>query len=164
MLKRYTSIFRKGGKENASNGAENGTAPSAENAPSAKRSSFSFGLKKEKDKEQSALVLPDHSAKREEVSAVFQQYAQLIHSSHRPLPTQTGDGSYVEQTLPSGLLQDLKGIGFKDVNTLLEFMKEKKAGGPSDDRTYLMERIMQVSVCKIKCRSIRDGLTSTTAC
>ncbi|KAI9860958.1 MAG: hypothetical protein M1813_005637 [Trichoglossum hirsutum] len=144
MLKRYTSIFRKGGKENASNGAENGTAPSAENAPAAKRSSFSFGLKKEKDKEQGALVLPDHSAKREEVSAVFEQYAQLIHSSNRPLPTQTGDGSYVEQTLPSGLLQDLKSLGFKDVNTLLEFMKEKKAGGPSDDRTYLMERVMQL--------------------
>jgi hypothetical protein len=165
MLKRYASVFKRDKGENASNGAASGTAPPAgEGAPTAKRSSFSFGLKKEKDKEQSDPVLPDHSAKREDVSTLFEQYAQFIHASLRPLPTQTGDGSYIEKNLPPGLSQDLKSLGFKDINTLLDFMKEKKSGAPDDDRTYLMERIMQVSVCKIKCRSIRDGLTSTAAC
>ncbi|KAH0556979.1 hypothetical protein GP486_005233 [Trichoglossum hirsutum] len=142
MLKRYTSVFKRERKEN---GAGNGTAPSAsEDAPAAKRGSFGFGLKKEKDKEQSDQVSPDHSAKREDVDAVFQQFAQLIHASQRPLPTQTGDGSYIEQSVPSGLWQDLGTLGFKDIDTLLQFLKSKKSGGPIDDKTYITEKIIRL--------------------
>ncbi|KAH0555975.1 hypothetical protein GP486_006082 [Trichoglossum hirsutum] len=145
MLKRYTSVFRKKEKENASNGAANGTAPLAnDKAPAAKRSSFSFGLKKDKGKEQSDPGVPDHSAKREDINDVFKQYAQLIHASQRPLPSQTGDGTYIEQSVPSGLWQDLKNLGFKDVNTLLEVMKNKASGELTDDKTYIMERIIQL--------------------
>jgi hypothetical protein len=151
MLKRYTSVFKRDRKEN---GTGNGTAPSAnDDAPAAKRSSFGFGLKKEKDKEQGDPVSPDHSAKREDISTVFQQFAQVIHASQRPLPTQTGDGSYVEESVPSGLWQDIKSLGFKDADTLLEFLKAKKSRGPIDDKTYITERVIRVSVCKIKCRS-----------
>lgn len=42
-------------------------------------------------------------------------------------------------------MQDLKSIGFKDVNTLMQVMKQKKAGGLQDDKTYIMERVIQVN-------------------
>jgi linoleate 10R-lipoxygenase len=164
MMKRYSSIFRRDKKENASNGTANGTAPltneQSVKPAVAKRSSFAFGSsKKGKEKEQGGPVSPDHSANREDISNIFKQYAQLIHASQRPLPTQTGDGTYIEQTVPTGLWQDLKNLGFKDVETLLEVMKNKKDGKLTDDKTYLMERVIQVGVCHTKCRSNRDKLT-----
>jgi linoleate 10R-lipoxygenase len=157
-MKRYSSIFRRDRKENVSNGTANGTAPLTNEKSVkpvvAKRSSFGFGSsKKEKEKEQGGPVSPDHSAKREDIGNVFKQYAQLIHASQRPLPTQTGDGTYIDQTVPTGLWQDLKNLGFKDVNTLLELMKNKMDGKMTDDKTYLMERVIQVGVCHAKCRS-----------
>ncbi|KAI9777325.1 MAG: hypothetical protein M1839_008933 [Geoglossum umbratile] len=145
-MKRYSSIFRRDKKESAANGPANGAAPSTDEKPAAiKRSSFGFGSsKKDKEKEQSSPASADHTAKREDISNVFNQYAQLIHATQRPLPTQTGNGTYIEQTVPSGLWKDLKNLGFKDVNTLLEVMKNKKAGGLADDKTYLMERVIQL--------------------
>src|SRR5579862_6496954 len=146
-MKRYSSIFRRDRKESTVDTAENGVAPptneKAPKSPVGKRASFGFG-KKDKEKEQGGLALPDHSAKREDISNVFKQYAQLIHASQRPLPTQTGDGTYIEQSVPSGLWQDLKNLGFKDVNTLLEVMKNKTHKSLTDDKTYIMERVIQV--------------------
>lgn len=86
----------------------------------------------------------DHSASRADVESSFNKFAQLIHASRRPLPTQSGDGAYLERTEPTGLLQDLRSIGFKDVETLMELMKSKTSGKLVDDKTYLMERIIQV--------------------
>ena len=86
----------------------------------------------------------DHSASRAEVQSSFTQFGQLIHASRRPLPTQSGDGAYLDHEEPSGLKEDLKSLGFKDVKTLMEVMKTKGAGGPQDDKTYLMERVIQV--------------------
>lgn len=86
----------------------------------------------------------DHGVKRSEVSSTFEKYAQLIHASRRPLPTQSGDGTYLENDSPSGLFQDMKSLGFKDVNTLKDLMKSKAKGEYVDDKTMLMERIIQV--------------------
>lgn len=88
----------------------------------------------------------DHSAKRNEVVATFEKYAQLIHASRRPLPTQTGDGTYPEHEPSSSLFQDLKALSFKDYATLLEVMKVRASGQLVDDKTMLMERIIQVSI------------------
>jgi len=57
---------------------------------------------------------------------------------------QSGDGSYLEHDVPTGLMQDLKALGFRDVGTLINVMKNKANGGLVDDKTYLMERIIQV--------------------
>jgi linoleate 10R-lipoxygenase len=155
-MKRYSSIFRKDRKESTANAAENGAvSPTNEKAPKptvGKRTSFGFG-RKDREKEQPGPTLPDHSAKREDISNVFKQYAQLIHASQRPLPTQTGDGTYIEHSVPSGLWQDLKNLGFKDVNTLLEVMRGKAHGSLTDDKTYLMERVIQVGDRVTKYRS-----------
>lgn len=86
----------------------------------------------------------DHSASRADVESSFKKFAQLVHASRRPLPTQSGDGAYLERTEPTSFIQDLKSIGFRDVETLMALMKSKTSGKLQDDKTYLMERIIQV--------------------
>ena len=86
----------------------------------------------------------DHSATRSDVSSSLEQFAQVLHAARRPLPTQSGDGAYLDHEVPSGLLQDIKSLGFKDVNTLMNVMKTKATGELQDDKTMLMERVIQV--------------------
>ena len=86
----------------------------------------------------------DHTASRADVESAFQQFGQLIHASRRPLPTQSGDGAYLDHEAPSGLIQDLKTLGFKDYKTLTEVIKSKASGELLDDKTYVMERVIQV--------------------
>ena len=50
----------------------------------------------------------NHNGSRGDVEASFTQFAQLVHAARRPLPTQTGDGAYLEHAEPSGLLADIK--------------------------------------------------------
>lgn len=50
----------------------------------------------------------NHNGSRGDVEESFAQFAQLVHASRRPLPTQSGDGAYLEHAEPSGLLADLK--------------------------------------------------------
>ena len=88
----------------------------------------------------------DRSTTSQDVSSTFEQYGQLIHGSRRPLPAQTGDGSYIKHGVPTGFFEDLKNLGFKDVNTLVGVMRSRLSGEPMDDKTYLMERTIQVSL------------------
>lgn len=137
-----------GQSKGQSNGQSNGQGGGQINEPSSsqsngagkleigrKRSSF----KPQKKKEEHV----DHSASRSDVESSFQQFAQLIHAARRPLPTQAGDGAYLDHTEPTGLMQDLKTLGFKDVGTLMNVMKGKATGELQDDKTYLMEHLMQ---------------------
>lgn len=119
-------------------GGINGT--SAEKPPLEKRhSSFAFKSKKQ------GKETVDHNASRGDVESSFSQFAQLLHASHRPLPTQSGDGSYLKQSEPSGLMSDIKALGFRDAHTLMDVMKNKVTGELQDDKTYLMEKTMQAS-------------------
>ena len=137
MLRKLSTRFTKG-KKGETNGVSNGVErPDLDR----KRSSF-LPQKKEKGKAKEDV---DHSANRTEVESSFQKFAQLIHASRRPLPMQSGDGAYLDQTEPSGLMQDLKSIGFQDVDTLMQVMKTKATGQLTDDKTYLMEHVIQVS-------------------
>ena len=120
------------------NGAQTNGASSDKSGLAKNRSSFGFAPKKSKP--QSA----DHAASRGEVESSFTQFAQLIHASRRPLPTQSGDGAYLDHKEPSGLFSDLKAMGFKDVHTLIDVMKNKATGDLQDDKTYLMEHTIQV--------------------
>ena len=153
MLRRFSSVFRKGKKDesqsdgfNGVNGV-NGSSSSAKPDPQRRRSNLT-PQKKEKEPE-------DHSAGRAEVASTFEQYAQLIHASRRPLPTQSGDGAYLDHDIPSGLMDDLKHLGFKDVGTLMGVMKTKASGELADDKTYLMERVIQVSLSLMSLSSTR---------
>src|SRR5256885_13394794 len=122
-MKRYSSIFKKrreGAAESKSeekkpvidgpidiipkngysNGIKNGSKSAAPSTPGDKstrrHSSFGFG-KKEKDDNVKAAARqqPNHNTSRGEVESAFKQYAQLIHAAKRPLPNQTGDGTYI---------------------------------------------------------------------
>ena len=138
MFRKLTTKFNGKGKEvNGNTGINSQTDGPSRQELGRKRSSFMPQKKKE---EQNV----DHSASRADVETSFNKFAQLIHASRRPLPTQSGDGAYLDRTEPTGLVQDLKSIGFRDVETLMELMKSKTSGKLQDDKTYLMERIIQV--------------------
>ncbi|KAF2474572.1 putative fatty acid oxygenase PpoC [Lindgomyces ingoldianus] len=124
MLRRLSKTFRKDRKKEK--GEVNGFAEENDNV-------------KESEPEH-----VDHSSEREGVSSTFAQFAQIIHASHRPLPTQTGDGSYLNKEEPSGLLADIKKMGFKDVAALKEVIASKAKGELVDDKTYIMERVIQL--------------------
>ena len=121
---------------NGVNAAANGTATKGQS--SKQHSSSAFGSSAKEWSE------PDHSVTRGDVDSSFEQFAQLIQASSRPLPTQTGDGSYIEHEAHSSLFQDIRHLGIKDMKTLQETLVNKATGALADDKTMLMERIIQV--------------------
>ncbi|KAL2052222.1 hypothetical protein ABVK25_007381 [Lepraria finkii] len=159
MLRRLSTKFGKSKKDQVNgingtdetttkNGAEtngshtnraqaNGTSP--DKSGLAKHGS-SFGFASKKAKPQPA----DHTASRADVESSFAKFAQFLHASRRPLPTQSGGGVYLDHKEPSGLMADIKALGFKDVGTLMDVMKNKATGDLQDDKTYLMEHTIQL--------------------
>ena len=130
-------------KGSYTNGTDtNGTSSDKPNI--AKRGS-SFGFPPKKPKSQAAAQMIDHTASRADVENAFTEYAQVIHASRRPLPSQGGDVAKLDHQQHSGLLSDIKAMGFKDVRTLIDVMKNKATGELQDDKTYLMEKTIQVS-------------------
>ena len=88
----------------------------------------------------------NHTASRAEVESSFNAFANLVHAAQRPLPNQSGDGTYLDdQAEHSSLWADVKSLGYKDAKTLMEVMKTTASGADVDDKTMLMERIVQVS-------------------
>lgn len=140
MIRRVSTVFKKSKNDKPKKGeaeaATNGSKKSATNGTS----------HKEKAPEQltNGAESSDIAVKRTDVEGAFEKYAPLIHASRGPLPAQAGDGSYLEHDEPSGLFQDLKAIGFKDVATLRDYLKNKASGELIDDKTMIMERIIQV--------------------
>ncbi|KAJ9645772.1 hypothetical protein H2199_002812 [Coniosporium tulheliwenetii] len=133
MLRRLSSQFRK--DKNKGKGQPNGFTPDEKK----ERRSSKHLVNGETHKEE-----PDQSATRQDVSETFEQFAQLIHASQRPLPTQSGNGTYIDTEVPSGMFADLRTLGFKDVKTLKDVMTTKATGELADDKTYLMERVIQL--------------------
>ncbi|KAJ5916387.1 hypothetical protein N7504_000402 [Penicillium tannophilum] len=133
MLRRFSTQFKK--NKDANGDAE----PKAEKQN--KRFSKVSPTPKASSKEDTTET---HQVKRSEVVAVFEKYAQAIHASREPLPNQTGDGTYLKHDQSSGLIADIKSLGFRDVNTVKDLIKNKASGELVDDKTYLMERIIQL--------------------
>jgi hypothetical protein len=89
---------------------------------------------------------------RAQIGSGFKEWAAMISSSRRPLPDQTGDGTYLAPDDPT-LLQKLKGdlkdfssLGVSDFGTLIEVLKKNKTGEPWDDSKYLMEKLIAVDI------------------
>ena len=167
MLKRLSTLRGRNKKEEA-NGVPNGQGAHAANGhangvqvdgtkseangtskPMAKRMSFARPKKRDSHENQGT----DRSVTRGDVDSSFQQFQQLIHASSRPLPTQTGDGSYIEQESSSTLMQELRTLGFKDFKTLREVITSKASGALTDDKTMIMERVIQVSRVRYRVRT-----------
>ncbi len=167
MLRRFSTKFGKSRKDevNGANGT-NGTTSSngiqtngsyangadtngtSTEKPGPTKRGSSFGFVSKKSKTMASAPTTDHAASRADVENAFAQFAQLIHASRRPLPSQSGDGAYVDHEEHSGLLSDIKALGFKDVHTLMDVMKNKATGDLQDDHTYLMEKTIQVSLAQ----------------
>lgn len=131
MLKRLSTQLRR-------NKDTNGDAEPKTKENGSKRFSKAAPARKSVSNEE------NHQVKRAEVVAVFEKYAQAIHASREPLPNQTGDGTYLKHDQSSGLIDDIKTLGFRDINTVKDLIKSKASGELVDDKTYLMERIIQV--------------------
>ena len=86
-----------------------------------------------------------HISFREKVEEVFQSVAGVIKASSAPLPTQTGDGSDIPSTKATGILSDLIHLRPGDVGTLIEQAKITWTHKPTDDYTYLTERLLKVA-------------------
>ncbi|OQU97287.1 hypothetical protein CLAIMM_03240 [Cladophialophora immunda] len=170
LLRRLSSSFKKnkGAKTNGVNGTlatvDESKAPSPVlngdhvNGTSSNGASIGQSLEKTKDVQRPSVPQlattssppepekdNDNSvATRKDVENVFTQFAALIHASQRPLPTQSGDGQYLEKEEPTGFWNDLKHLGFKDAETALHLVQDKLSGGPIDDRKMHMEEAMQL--------------------
>jgi linoleate 8R-lipoxygenase/9,12-octadecadienoate 8-hydroperoxide 8R-isomerase len=125
-------------------------------------------------KAQSEPVAPSEIEQiRKKIDTKFQQFATLISAATRPLPTQTGDGTYLEyQKDPpefikkiDDTLKDLSSLGITDVATLLQVQEKQLTGAVWDDKQYLMERLIQTAARfpdnSATGKKITDGFLST---
>jgi linoleate 10R-lipoxygenase len=147
-LKRYSSVFsrKKDSNGTATNKSSNNSSVKDTDVKSIQTEKTANRNKSISFKKEKKLVLEeDHQASRKDVEDLFSQYSQLLHASNRPVPTQTGDGIDLEHNEATGIWDDLKHVGFKNVETLRDVIKDKiSAHGQTDDKTYLMERVIQV--------------------
>lgn len=82
---------------------------------------------------------------RQQVEDNISQISQVIHAAMRPLPEQTGDGSYIpDANTQSGIWNNLSHVGIKDIATLTEVVKDGLSGAFVNDKDFLMERVIQV--------------------
>lgn len=81
------------------------------------------------------------------VLAALRKYAHLVQSAVRPMPTQTGDGTYLQDDEPpQNLLEDLRALGVSDVKTLLMALEQGVAGSKEvDDKTMFMENLITLA-------------------
>lgn len=131
-----------GGATNGVNGVTNGTHATTNGTNGIN------GTKSSTSSPPSKSTAPP--AKRGDVESTFAKYAQLIHASRRPLPNQSGDGSYLrEETKYTSTFSDVRTMGWKGISTLLAVRKHKKSGKLDNDREYIMERVINVCTAKI---------------
>lgn len=142
VLRKLSTRFGKD-RRDESNGDANGHTNGVANGKASnshRRSSFMGNSKKQSE------PTVDHSVGRQDIESSFSKYASLIHASRRPLPNQTGDGQYLDHPESGSLWGDLRTLGFKDVKTLMAVMQNKASGELQDDKTYMMEHVIQVCI------------------
>ena len=86
----------------------------------------------------------EHISERQKIEDAFASIKGLIKASFQPLPTQTGNGTYIADPISTGLLQDLEKLHIRDIPTLIQTVKCKITNAPVNDKAYLMERVIQV--------------------
>jgi cytochrome P450 len=91
---------------------------------------------------------------RERVGKSVSNLFSLLNAIRAPLPTQTGDGSELPKAPKDSALYDLKTIlrdihtlGFHRVEDLAEVVQHATLEQPINDKTYLMERLIQAATC-----------------
>ena len=84
---------------------------------------------------------------RQDVVSSFELFSQLVGFSRRPLPTQTGDYTYLpEEKAKANVFQVLKSLlNIDNLTTLKEVFTNTIETKPIDDKTYLMERVIELA-------------------
>lgn len=76
----------------------------------------------------------------------LQRFGHLLQSAARPLPTQTGDGTYLEKEPKSNIIDDLASLNITDVETLIELLEKGISGNKLiDDRTMFTEHLITLA-------------------
>lgn len=90
---------------------------------------------------------------RQSVFKSLQQLRTLLKAIREPLPTQTGDGTYLPRDAHKehlwqdveNLFRDIKRQDAKDLEGLLTIIKDAALNEPLDDKEYLMESMVAVA-------------------
>ena len=114
------------------NGNTNGSANGTTIKPPMEKRRSSFGPLKALRKDDTPDTSGSNGGSRSDVDSSFAHFAKLLHASQRPLPNQGGDGAYLDQAEPTGLLGDMRKMGFKDARTLMDVVKTKASGELQD--------------------------------
>lgn len=86
-----------------------------------------------------------HVPTREAVLNTFTELSAVLHAALRPLPTQTGDHTYLEADKPNeSLLKQLKALNIENAGTVKDVIAHL-GGRPTDDRAYIMERVVRLA-------------------
>lgn len=83
---------------------------------------------------------------RADIEGGFAQIGNALYASLRPLPTQMGDDTYLSgEDAKSDSLSVVKHLSIRNVQTLKDMLLEGPEGSLVDDRTYIMERVIQLA-------------------
>lgn len=97
----------------------------------------------------------------------LQQMKTLLSAVKAPLPTHSGDGSYLPQPEKENLWEDVNEIfrdigrqDVKDLDGLFKAVKASKLGQPLNDKQYLMESMIAVA-CKMPDGFLQKKITES---
>jgi hypothetical protein len=98
---------------------------------------------------------------REDIFSTFAELSAVLHAALRPLPTQTGDHTYLRTDEPDqSLLKQLKALNIENAGTIKDVITHL-GGRPTDDKTYIMERVMRLASQLPLTSSAGKGVTSS---
>jgi linoleate 10R-lipoxygenase len=156
VLDRIFSKRRKSRQLDSVNGESTPSSPVVQ-SPSTVKGNAKSGYTPTKSPTEAHFKYPDppnHGEKRADISESLHSLSNLVGHIMRPLPTQSGDGTYIAQEEGTSMLSDLRSLGFKDYKTLEEFLSVAARKADVDDKTMLMERVIQL-VAKMPDKSPR---------
>ncbi|KAL3479184.1 heme peroxidase [Aspergillus californicus] len=162
MLRRFSTNFKrsKGDKGDKSEKTARESKPNGTSTNGAATTSSSSKRQSKPPAPRRPSSDSGHNADSDDVNAVFEKYAQVLHASSRPIPYQGGEAAALEKENPSGLFNDLRSLGFKDFSSLKDVISTKINGELIDDKTMIMERIIQIVSSLPTNSKMRSDLTS----
>lgn len=93
---------------------------------------------------------------------ILASFLALRHASRRPLPVETGDGTYITKRTETGLRHDIRTLTPAKLKTLFDLFKNKAGGSKQiDDKTMIMERVIQLVADLPPDSRLRVKLTNT---
>lgn len=96
---------------------------------------------------------PHHPGLLNHMQGIIAQFGELVYAAVRPLPTQTGDGSYLEEPESENWYKDITSLDSKDLGTIKDMSVHVVDPEPVDDKKYYQERLVNVSANSSATRS-----------